>query len=312
MGRRSVVLSLLFGILLLSFYSGCSSTEKNAESERDENTVPVAQFDAPDGQMKLNRAIEKLCNSFDSNQYLDMQVKKSCEPSNPEAYNFEKTFQLLSDSEMKLCRKFLNFEQCKNRQLVPISLLGEYGKVVYDAVGSVQESRRRTKNNENHLMNQSLDENSLKGCPNYPSFNEEEKKLFWVWTLMGLSFGESTCNPNAVAKGVNQMAYGLCQMEGDPEGFRPDWCHEDVVGDPKKNLKCAVAVLNDFFNGKLFADNVVYFERLKGCRKSVCQEKKGNSCETFDKPRKIGNLEFTLTKWIKSYPPCYQGAGVIP
>lgn len=77
-------------------------------------------------------------------------------------------------------------------------------------------------------------------CPNYKSFDREQRDTFWVWTFMSMASKESSCNEGTVARGVNAQAVGLFQLHGNqcPGNMR----------DGHQNTGCAVTMLADELN----------------------------------------------------------------
>ncbi|QLY25996.1 hypothetical protein [Bdellovibrio sp. KM01] len=74
-------------------------------------------------------------------------------------------------------------------------------------------------------------------CPNYTKMNEEQKNLFWVWTLMSMASVESSCDPGAENKDApHGTAYGLFQLGKDQ-------CNGADLKDKVENSKCAVRML---------------------------------------------------------------------
>lgn len=103
-------------------------------------------------------------------------------------------------------------------------------------------------------------------CPNFnsPSFDDAEKRHFWVWALAAIASQESTCQTHVDSKDIwikrhgklvrfnpNGIASGLFQIEKDPElraqrdeRYGGTFC-SGYVYSPSVNTRCAVRMLED-------------------------------------------------------------------
>jgi hypothetical protein len=76
-------------------------------------------------------------------------------------------------------------------------------------------------------------------CPKYPSMNESQRELYWVWILGAMASNESGCNPGITAQGPNGTAKGLFQV------WEPVCPKARNLARPRDNIQCAVDLLAD-------------------------------------------------------------------
>lgn len=91
----------------------------------------------------------------------------------------------------RMCKTFINSN----------GDLGRAGNEVVRAVNNYASS----------CMNTKLDVSNV--CPNFKKFTQGEKDLFWVYVFASIAQHESSCDAGESARGVNDKADGLFQME---------------------------------------------------------------------------------------------------
>src|SRR5690606_19154367 len=92
-------------------------------------------------------------------------------------------------------------------------------------------------------------QNEANVCPNYASFSREHKMHFWVHVFASVADVESSCDTTKHAKGPNDWADGLFQVERSARvrkksGRDPVYCSPNAPAntkDPKFNIECTVA-----------------------------------------------------------------------
>jgi hypothetical protein len=116
-------------------------------------------------------------------------------------------------------------------------------------------------------------------CPNFSKFNKQERENFWVWFVAAMAMRESSCKPNAKAKGPNGTAAGLLQLHLNKEFAYHTDCKNTHALDPHQNLSCGGAMLDRQFirYNRIFLAKGSYWEVLQtdssgsGVRRLVAQ-----------------------------------------
>lgn len=102
-------------------------------------------------------------------------------------------------------------------------------------------------------------------CPNFEKFNKHERENFWVWFIAAMAMRESSCKPNAKAKGPNGTAAGLLQLHLNKEHAYHADCKNTNALDPHQNLSCGGAMLDRQFirYNRIFLAKGSYWEVLQ-------------------------------------------------
>ncbi|MES2769210.1 MAG: hypothetical protein V4596_08695 [Bdellovibrionota bacterium] len=96
----------------------------------------------------------------------------------------------------------------------------------------------------------SIDYSSV--CPNYKNFSNAKKEYLQAWFGASMAQEESSCNPNESAKGANDIADGLFQMEFSAQqrkaaGRNPKFCPHTGIDskDITFQMECTASILKD-------------------------------------------------------------------
>ncbi len=121
-------------------------------------------------------------------------------------------------------------------------------------------------------------------CPQWTRLSEEQRVNFWVWTFAAISQAESSCDPGAVANGINgKIAVGLTQLERsrqyrywrsrDANGN--GYCDVDTVQSVDNNLKCALDIMLGHLTGVYRQPPSVignsYWQELRGSNRKIAR-----------------------------------------
>lgn len=125
----------------------------------------------------------------------------------------------------------------------------------------------------------------VKYCPNFYNLTDEEKKIIWLRVLDGMVFFESTCNPNAKARGPNGTAYGLLQLHAGREHDYQRSCRKNDSKNGPRSLTCGLNMIHE----QLDQSNKVFFS--------------GSYWEVL-RPRGRSQRAKTIASHIWYYPLC--------
>lgn len=94
-----------------------------------------------------------------------------------------------------------------------------------------------------------------KYCPHFNDMTDEEKDYVWLMTLTAMAFYESSCKPDASARGPNGTAFGLLQLHLGREQLYADGCEKNDSKKPTLNLSCGLSMLDKqlFKHNRLFS-----------------------------------------------------------
>jgi Transglycosylase SLT domain len=136
----------------------------------------------------------------------------------------------LHDTESELISKNIRQSKACHPIINQKGEVGDWGKTILSEVTMYPKSF------ENNLPSEIMHQ-----CPAYLGWNQEQRRLFWVWTFAAMAQPESTCNPNEITSGPSEfgnIAIGLFQVHADHE------CRDiGDLSDPHINSKCAVKKL---------------------------------------------------------------------
>lgn len=85
----------------------------------------------------------------------------------------------------------------------------------------------------------------VKFCPNFQRLSEHEKKVIWMRIIDGMIFFESTCKPNASAKGPNGTAYGLLQLHLGREQDYERNCKKYDSKSGVRSIACGLSMIHE-------------------------------------------------------------------
>jgi hypothetical protein len=86
-------------------------------------------------------------------------------------------------------------------------------------------------------------------CPNYPKFNEDQKRNFWIWYAAAIAQEESSCNPDVHVKGTYGIAAGLWQLDlGKTKNYCHGICGTINAYNASANVSCGLNML-DWYTG---------------------------------------------------------------
>jgi hypothetical protein len=128
-------------------------------------------------------------------------------------------------------------------------------------------------------------------CPKYTSFSQAKRSQFWAYVYASITMAESSCNPYAEARGVNDKATGLLAMERTARtrrslGRDPIFCKTQKEVNPFDltfQFECSAAILRDHSCGgnRPLMNSQSYWQRLR-----------------FNNPK--------IPYWIRNFPGCFR------
>ncbi len=113
-------------------------------------------------------------------------------------------------------------------------------------------------------------------CPGYLRMNQEQKNSFIALVFAGIAQTESNCNPRARARGSNDIADGMFQLEYSASfrrraGRNQRWCRTGTPTNTQAvefQSECAVSTIEDTIcsNGRSLNSSGGYWQKLRGDR----------------------------------------------
>lgn len=118
-------------------------------------------------------------------------------------------------------------------------------------------------------------------CPNYLDLPQEKKEAMTALAFAAMGQVESTCNPKASAKGTNDIADGIFQLEysasqRDDAGRDEKWCRTNQTVDTQSwefQSECAASIVKDRICkfGAYFFGPRSYWQELKSGKGDIAQ-----------------------------------------
>ncbi len=145
------------------------------------------------------------------------------------------------------CKKFIDPDSPSN--------LGSWGKEIFSSFDIVFENELQ------YCLEGNLNPNSRFPdtsdiCPNYEYFTTNLKKVFWVWVFANIAQAETSCGTLIRAQGINDLAFGMFQLENSYQARRragrdPLFCgtRGPVMNDEflskEFQVQCSLSILKD-------------------------------------------------------------------
>jgi hypothetical protein len=127
-------------------------------------------------------------------------------------------------------------------------------------------------------------------CPNFKTFDESVKELFWVWAYASIADVESNCRTHANARGPNGRLDGLMQMESsrrlrDRSGRDKSYCattREINTYSLDFQFYCTASIIKDLMCDRNLDLNARsnYFQKLRGNQAIAKKIKRFPGCST--------------------------------